>query len=109
MRYAFIGLGHLGAPLAASLARAGFGVAVFDRDASRAAGPVAAGARPAASITDALADADAIVTCLPSPRVSEAVLGEIIAAARPGTTWIEMSTNGREDILRLSAMACAGV
>ena len=31
MRYAFIGLGHLGAPHAASLAKAGFAVAVFDR------------------------------------------------------------------------------
>ncbi|MFO1151357.1 MAG: NAD(P)-dependent oxidoreductase [Alsobacter sp.] len=105
MRYAFIGLGHLGAPLAASLARAGFAVTVFDRDRERAAGPVAAGARAAGSLAEAVAEADAVVTCLPSPKVSEAVLREISAQAKPGATWIEMSTNGREEILRLAGMA----
>jgi 3-hydroxyisobutyrate dehydrogenase len=105
MRYAFIGLGHLGAPLAASLAKAGFAVTVFDRDKDRAALPVGAGAKAAASLAEAVAGADAVVTCLPSPKVSEAVLREITGHARPGTTWIEMSTNGREEILRLAGIA----
>lgn len=105
MRYAFIGLGHLGAPLATSLLKAGFAVSVHDRDRTRAEGPEAAGARWASTIAEAVADADGVVTCLPSPTVSEAVLREIVAAARPGTTWIEMSTNGREEILHLAAVA----
>jgi 3-hydroxyisobutyrate dehydrogenase len=105
MRYAFIGLGHLGAPLAASLAKAGFAVTVFDRDKDRAALPVSAGAKAAASLADAVSGVDAVITCLPSPKVSEAVLREITAHAAAGTTWIEMSTNGREEILRLAAIA----
>src|SRR4051812_3957636 len=105
MRYGFIGLGHLGAPLAASLARAGFDLTVYDTDRARAAGPEAAGARWAGSIAELAAGVDAIVTCLPSPTVSEKVLREITAHARPGATWIEMSTNGREEIIRLAGMA----
>jgi 3-hydroxyisobutyrate dehydrogenase len=108
MRYGFIGLGHLGGPLAASLAKAGFDVTVHDRDAARVDAVVAAGARKAESVPALVGAVDAVITCLPSPSVSEAILGTILAAARPGTTWIEMSTNGREEILRLSGMAQAG-
>jgi 3-hydroxyisobutyrate dehydrogenase len=53
---------------------------------------------------------DHVITCLPSPAVSEAVLRAILPAMRPGATWLEMSTLGREDVLRLGAVAqAAGV
>ena len=35
---------------------------------------------------------DHVITCLPSPAVSEAVLAEILTTLKPGATWIEMST-----------------
>ena len=44
MRYAFIGLGHLGRHLAASLVRWGFSTTVHDRDRAAAETLLAAGA-----------------------------------------------------------------
>src|SRR5262249_57038829 len=51
---------------------------------------------------------DAVITCLPSPAVSEQVLTSndgILAGLRSGGAWIEMSTLGRDEILRLAAKA----
>jgi 3-hydroxyisobutyrate dehydrogenase len=108
MRYGYIGLGHLGGHLAASLIKAGFAVTVHDIDRSRADRHLAMGAVWADSPRE-LADAcDAVMTCLPSPAVSRKVLagpGGILEGLRPGGTWIEMSTLGREDIMVLAALA----
>jgi 3-hydroxyisobutyrate dehydrogenase-like beta-hydroxyacid dehydrogenase len=93
MRYAFIGLGHLGRHLAASLARGGFPVTVHDLDRRVADAFTAAGARWADDPAEAVADADALITCLPSPKASTTALEAALPAMRPGMTWIEMSTN----------------
>jgi 3-hydroxyisobutyrate dehydrogenase len=108
MRYGFIGLGHLGGHLAASLLRAGFELTVYDLDEAAVAALVGKGARRAASPGDVAAGVEAVITCLPSPAVSEAVLtGKhgILSQFRPGGTWIEMSTNDLEVIERLAAHA----
>ncbi|WP_323036124.1 NAD(P)-dependent oxidoreductase [Pararhodobacter sp.] len=102
MEYAFIGLGNLGGHLAASCARAGFPLRVHDRDPAQRARLEGLGAVWADSPAQAVAGADAVITCLPSPAVSEAVLEQILPAMRQGADWIEMSTLGRDDILRLS-------
>jgi 3-hydroxyisobutyrate dehydrogenase len=49
--------------------------------------------------------ADAAITCLPSPTVSEDVLRRILPCMKAGADWIETSTVGREDVLRLSGIA----
>ncbi|ODA96743.1 3-hydroxyisobutyrate dehydrogenase [Mesorhizobium sp. SEMIA 3007] len=106
--YAFIGLGHLGGNLAASLIRNGFAVTVFDRDSAAVERLVALGATAADSAADAAARAGNAITCLPSPKVSEAVLagpGGLLEGLPKGGTWIEMSTNGRDEIVRLAALA----
>jgi 3-hydroxyisobutyrate dehydrogenase-like beta-hydroxyacid dehydrogenase len=108
--YAFIGLGHLGGNLAASLLRAGFSVTVHDRDPAAVARLVALGAVAANSPAEAAARTGNAITCLPSPSVSEAVLAGpegLLAGLPPGGTWIEMSTNGRDEIVRLAALASA--
>jgi 3-hydroxyisobutyrate dehydrogenase len=108
MRYAFIGLGNLGGHLAASLVRNGFEVHVFDRDPEAIARLVALGAHAASSPAEAARAAGNAVTCLPSPKVSEAVLTGpegLLDGLPAGGTWIEMSTNGREEIVRLAAVA----
>ena len=107
MRLGFVGLGNLGGHLAASLLRHGFTVTVHDRDADLAARLVALGATWADSAADVAANSDTVLTCLPSPAVSEAVLAQMLPAMRDGGTWIEMSTLGRDDILRLAALAQA--
>lgn len=105
MRYGFIGLGNLGGNLAASLLRAGFQVTVNDVDPALAERHRKMGAEWAASPADLAGQCDAVITCLPSPAVSAKVLDEVLTTIRPDTCWIEMSTLGRDDILRLAAIA----
>jgi 3-hydroxyisobutyrate dehydrogenase len=108
--YAFVGLGHLGGHLAASLLRSGFAVTVFDRDPAAVERLAAHGAIAAESPADAAARAGNAVTCLPSPKISEAVLAGpdgLLEGLPRGAVWIEMSTNGRDEILRLAALAAA--
>jgi len=113
LRYGFIGLGHLGRPLAESLLRAGFELTVHDRDGSAAASLLAAGAQWGEDPQALAEQVDAVVTCLPSPAASLQVLSGprgILAGLKPGGTWIEMSTNGEDEVLRMAALAqAAGV
>nr|WP_280640740.1 NAD(P)-dependent oxidoreductase [Rhizobium sp. SSM4.3] len=113
LTYGFIGLGHLGRHLAGSLVRGGFSVIVHDLDPDNAKELLAAGARFAADPQAVAEAADAVITCLPSPRVSERVLtGErgILKGLKPGGTWIEMSTLDEQEVLRLGKIAAdAGV
>lgn len=110
MHYGYIGLGNLGAACAGCLVKAGFQVTVYDLNPALAAPLVAAGATLADS-AEALAGAvDHVITCLPSPQVSEKVLRSILPRMKPGTSWVEMSTLGRDEVLRLAAVAAeAGV
>jgi len=107
MRLGFVGLGNLGGHLAASLLRAGFSVTVHDRDRVLGDRLVALGGAWADSPAEVAAGSDTVLTCLPSPAVSEAVLHQMLPVMRPGSTWVEMSTLGRDDILRLAALAQA--
>lgn len=104
MRYGFIGLGNLGGHLAANLIAKGFAVTVCDQDEGRAARHREMGAGWAESPQSLASSCDAIITCLPSPNVSETVLRELLSTGFTGT-WIEMSTLGRDEIVRLAALA----
>ncbi len=105
MRYGFIGLGNLGRHLAANLARGGFDLAVYDLDPRAADSVLAAGARWVESIPALAVDCDALITCLPSPKASVAVMDLALPALHPGSTWIEMSTNDFAEIEKLAARA----
>ena len=107
MRYGFIGLGNLGKHLAANLARAGFEVSVFDLERGSAAAALAAGARWGESVSALAGACDALITCLPSPAATLAVLTEALPLLRAGSTWIEMSTNDFAEIETLAARAAA--
>lgn len=105
MRYGYVGLGHLGGHLAASLIRAGFDVTVYDRDPAAAERHRALGAQVAASLPDLAGRVDHVFTCLPSPQISEVVLAQILPFLPEGAHWIENSTLGRDDVLRLADLA----
>ncbi len=105
MRYGFVGLGHLGKHLAASLARNGFEVEVYDLHRPAADLALAAGARWAESIPLLAANVDTLITCLPSPAASAAVLAAALPVMPSGSTWIEMSTNDFVEIEKLAAQA----
>ncbi len=108
MRLGFIGLGNLGAHLARSLLRAGFAVIVHDLERDRAKGLIAAGAAWGSSPGEVAAEAESVITCLPSPAAVAAVVegaDGVLAGLRPGGAWIDMSTNDPDEILRLAAVA----
>lgn len=108
--YGYIGLGNLGANCAACLLRAGMQVTVFDLNPALAERLVAMGAVLAPSAESLAGSVDHVITCLPSPAVSERVLRGILPVMKAGTSWVEMSTLGRDDVLRLGAVAAeAGV
>jgi 3-hydroxyisobutyrate dehydrogenase len=107
MKYGYIGLGNLGGHIAMNLVRKNYDVTVFDLDRALAQRHLDAGAKWASSPAELAAHVDHVMTCLPSPKVSEAVLAEILTTLKPGGTWIENSTNGRDEMLRLTAMAQA--
>jgi 3-hydroxyisobutyrate dehydrogenase len=105
MHYGYIGLGNLGGHLAHSLVKKGYKVTVYDLDPALAERHLKDGANWADSPAALAAQVDAVFTCLPSPTVSEKVLTQILTTLKPGATWIENSTNGRDEMIRLSQMA----
>ena len=108
LTYGFIGLGNLGGKLAKNLVQAGFSVRLYDLDPEKGRALVEAGAEWASSPAAAASDRDGVITCLPSPRASEDLLlgkGGLLAAMKPGATWIEMSTVGIDAIKRLAKAA----
>jgi 3-hydroxyisobutyrate dehydrogenase len=105
VRYGFVGLGNLGGHLAASLTRNGFDLAVHDVDRAQADRHLRAGARWAENLGAFASGVDCAITCLPSPATSESVLRELLEGLPSGSTWIEMSTLGRDEIVRLAAIA----
>ena len=105
MRYGFIGLGNLGKHLAANLARGGFELTVFDLNRAAADAAIAAGASWCESVSQLAQSCDALITCLPSPAASSAVMNEALPCLQPGSTWIEMSTNDFVEVERIAERA----
>jgi 3-hydroxyisobutyrate dehydrogenase-like beta-hydroxyacid dehydrogenase len=96
-RIGFIGLGLMGHGMAANLVRKGFPLAVkVNRDRSRLADIVAAGARECATNAEVAQDADFVILCVTgSPQVEDIVFGAhgLLGAARSGLTVIDTSTS----------------
>ncbi|MDQ2089458.1 NAD(P)-dependent oxidoreductase [Marimonas arenosa] len=103
MNIGFIGLGNVGGKLAGSLLRNGIDLAVHDLDPDRVSGFVAQGARAGGSPAAMMQTCDAVITCLPSPAASAAVMDQMLAFAGPGKIWMEMSTTDEAEVKRLGA------
>jgi 3-hydroxyisobutyrate dehydrogenase-like beta-hydroxyacid dehydrogenase len=89
----FIGLGQMGGPMAANIAKAGFGLTVFDKAGTAERAP--AGAALAVSVEDAAARAQTLFLSLPDGAVSTAVARQIAASPERRTTVVvELSTIG---------------
>ena len=87
MRIGFIGLGNMGAPMAANLAAAGHMVTGYDTVASMPGGVTAAG-----SAAEAAQDAEAVVTMLPDGGILRSVSRDIIPAAANNAVVVDCST-----------------
>ena len=104
----FIGLGNMGAPMAANLLKAGHQVTGYDIVASARDALVQKGGRAAASAAEAAAAGDIVVTMLPAgPQVREVYLGPdgIIANAKPKALLIDCSTIDVETARSVAASA----
>ncbi|MBI5113091.1 MAG: 3-hydroxyisobutyrate dehydrogenase [Rhodovulum sp.] len=109
-RIGFIGLGKMGSPMARNLLSAGHEVIGFDVVPAACDAHAAAGGRIAAGVAEAVADADVVITMLPTGRhVRDVYLGEsgIVAVARPGTLLIDSSTIDVESARAVAEAAAA--
>ncbi|WP_324753704.1 NAD(P)-dependent oxidoreductase [Roseovarius sp. Pro17] len=104
MKTGFIGLGNVGGKLAGSLLRNGVDLMVHDLDADLVADFAARGAEAGDSPEAMMQRCDSVITCLPSPTASDAVLRAMLPHAGPGKTWIEMSTTDAGEVRRLGAL-----
>ena len=103
----FIGLGNVGAKLAGSLLRNDVDLTVRDLDRATAQPLLDAGAKWADSPAQMARDCDVIITCLPSPAISAAVLEAedgVLAGLSESKIWAEMSTTDEQEIHRLGAL-----
>ncbi|MBN9889015.1 3-hydroxyisobutyrate dehydrogenase [Salipiger abyssi] len=87
MKIGFIGLGNMGAPMAANLAKAGHEVTGFD-----VAGATAEGVAQAASGPEAVKGAEVVITMLPNGAILRDVAAELIPAMAPGAVFLDCST-----------------
>jgi 3-hydroxyisobutyrate dehydrogenase len=105
MRVAFLGLGAIGQPMAAHLARA-HALTVWNRTHVRAVSFVAAsGGRAAANPREAVTGAEVVLTCLPTSAEVEALLdgpGGILSALAPGTLFLDCTSGDPESVQRIA-------
>jgi 3-hydroxyisobutyrate dehydrogenase-like beta-hydroxyacid dehydrogenase len=94
MQVAFLGLGKMGRAMAAHVLAGGHGLTVWNRSPGKAGNLPDQGAREAASVADAVRNADAVAMMLFDAASIRPVLQEIIGAARPGTLVIDSTTIG---------------
>ena len=102
MKIGFIGLGNVGGKLSGSLIRNGLDVAVHDLNAALVATKVASGAKDGQSPALLMKTCDVVITCLPSPAVSAAVLDQMLPYVKQGKIWMEMSTTDEAEVKRIS-------
>jgi 3-hydroxyisobutyrate dehydrogenase-like beta-hydroxyacid dehydrogenase len=107
-RLGFIGLGHLGSPIARRLLAAGFPLVVYNRDRNKVQQLVDLGAEVAQHPAELAGRVDVVLSCLADWPAVEAVYlgsGDVVRSARPGTRIIEMSTISPETSRRLHRLA----
>ena len=106
MKIGFIGLGNVGGKLAGSLIRNGHDVTVRDLDKTIAQPFLDKGAVWADSPKEMAQACEAVITCLPSPAASAAVMEAddgLLQGFSEGKIWMEMSTTDEAEVKRLGA------
>lgn len=109
-RIGFIGVGIMGKPMARNLLAAGYPLVVHSRSRGPVEELVAAGAAAAGNPREVAAESDVVITMLPDgPDVRAVATGPdgLLAGAREGTLWIEMSTIAPAIARELAELAAA--
>ena len=102
MKIGFIGLGNMGAPMAANLASAGHEVSGFDLTA-----PCPSGVFTATSASECAADKDVVITMLPNGEILRSVAAEVIPAMENGAALVDCSTVDVESARAVADQAMA--
>ncbi len=106
MKVGFIGVGHMGGPMCRHITKGDHDVTVYDLSAEAVQACVELGAEAGASAKDVASRVDVVMTSLPMPAdVEAAALGPdgIAAGARPGTIFVDLSTNSPSMVRRIAA------
>ncbi|MFX1759644.1 3-hydroxyisobutyrate dehydrogenase [Rhodococcus gordoniae] len=89
---AFLGLGHMGGPMAANLVRAGYTVTGYDPVPAAQEEATKNGITVAEAAVDAVRGAEVVITMLPNGKLVLDLYDEILPAAEPDTLFVDSST-----------------
>ena len=107
MDIGFVGLGHMGKPIASRILEAGHTLTVCDLRRERGRALEVDGARWVDGPREAAARVEVVLTSLPGPReVSAVVLGDagVFAGLKPGSGFIDLSTNAPQTMREIAAL-----
>ncbi|MCZ2403838.1 2-hydroxy-3-oxopropionate reductase [Paenarthrobacter sp. Z7-10] len=107
-KVAVIGLGIMGLPMAVNLVKAGFDVTGYNRSQDKIDKLVSEGGRGAASVAEAVREADVVITMVPdSPDVEAVVNGAegVFANTKDGALWIDASSIRPDVAVQLASAA----
>jgi 3-hydroxyisobutyrate dehydrogenase len=107
MQVGFIGLGNVGGKLSGSLLRNDVALTVLDLNPDLVAQKVAEGASAADDAADLMRNCDVVITCLPNPAASDAVMQQMLPEIKTGKVWMEMSTTDADEVRRLGELVAA--
>lgn len=106
MNIAFLGLGNMGSHMARNLVDAGYSVTGFDVVEAATAAAAKHGVLAAATAEDAVKGADVVITMFPAGKhVLDAYAAGLLAAAKPGTLFIDSSTIAVDDAVQAAKLA----
>ncbi|WP_082393417.1 3-hydroxyisobutyrate dehydrogenase [Nocardia arizonensis] len=103
----FLGLGHMGGPMAANLVAAGYDVHAFDPVRAAQDKARADGATVVAEASAAATDRDLVITMLPNGKLVLDLYAELLPVANPGTLFIDCSTIDVADAKAAAELAVA--
>jgi 3-hydroxyisobutyrate dehydrogenase len=106
-KVAFLGLGHMGGPMAANLVRAGYQVLAYDPVPAAQEQARADGAEVFDTAAAAVTEAEIVITMLPNGRIVLDVYDNVLPSAKPGTLFIDCSTIDVADAKRAAEVAVA--
>jgi len=104
MRISFLGIGLMGDPMVRRLLDAGYTVTVWNRTHAKAEALAGAGARPVAELSEAVRDADVVISMLEAGPVVGLVLEAALPALADGAMWIDMSSTRQSEAQRFHAL-----
>ena len=102
-KLSFIGIGLMGAPMAARLAQAGFAVTAWNRSAQKAEALRPAGVQPRADLQTAVNGADIVISMLSTGADVAEVMHAAAPAMQAGALWIDMSSTQQGEAVAFAA------